>query len=94
MPSGYDLEQHVVSVRLRITGSGSFQSRLAALEDNPQQTLTNITMQSNANRPVSLLANIRSTRIQYHGWTDSEDEYFVIKNITLFAKPIATGYPQ
>lgn len=94
MATGYNLEQHIVSVRLRISGSGEFQSKLLALEGNPEQEMVAVTMQSAPNRPVSLLANIRSMRVQYYGYIENIDEHFYIKNITFFTKPIATGYPQ
>lgn len=95
MPTGYDYEQHVVSVRIRLQGSGTFHGRLAGLEDNPEQDLAETTMSATANRPVSLLSNIRSMRVQFHGYIEDElNEYFVIKNITFYTKPITTGYPQ
>lgn len=94
MPSGYGFINHVVAVRLRVQGSGNFLSRLAALEDDPEQDLASTTLQSNASRPVNKLANITATRVQFHGQTEEIDEYFVIKSITFYVKPIASGYPQ
>lgn len=94
MPAGYNLINHVVAVRMRVQGSGTFISRLAALADDPEQDLADTTLQATPNRPVNKLANIQSTRIQFHGQTEEIDEYFVIKNLTFFVKPLATGYPQ
>ncbi len=94
MPSGYDYLNHIVAVRMRVRGSGTFLSRLAALADDPEQELADTTLQNNPNRPVNVLANISAPRMQFHGQTEEIDEYFVIKNITFFVKPIATGYPQ
>ena len=94
MPSGYGSVNHVVSVRLRLQGTGTFISRLAALEDDPEQNLADTTMSLTANRPVSLLANIASTRIQFHGSTEEIDEYFVVKSLIFYVKPTATGYLQ
>lgn len=94
MPTGYDSINHVVAVRLRLSGIGTFYSRLAALEDDPEQDLSDTALASNPPRPVNLLANITSTRIQFHGYIDAEDEHFILKNISIYTKPTATGYPQ
>jgi hypothetical protein len=94
MATGYAVEQHLVSIRLRMQGSGEFHARLAALEDDPEQDLVDSTLAVGANRPVSLLSNIRAMRIQFHGSIDGIDEHFEIKNILFYAKPIASGYPQ
>jgi hypothetical protein len=94
MPSGYDLQQHVVSVRLRIQGTGTFYSNLSGLEGSPTQDLVDITLQAAPSRPVSLLSNIQSTRIQFYGRMTAIDEHFRLKNLTFYARPVASGYPQ
>lgn len=94
MPSGYDSINHIVAVKLRLMGTGTFYSRLAALEDDPEQDLADTTLATNPPRPVNILANIQSTRIQFHGYIDAIDEHFIIKNISFYTKPVASGYPQ
>ena len=94
MPSGYESINHVVAIRMRIVGTGTFYSRLAALEDNPEQDLADTTLSATSSRPVNLLANIQSTRIQFHGRMNAADEHFTLKNLTFYTKPIASGYPQ
>jgi hypothetical protein len=94
MPSGYDFQQHIVSVRMRISGSGEFLSTLLALEGDPEQVLTDVTLQSTPNRPVSLLANMTAMRVQFYGRMEAIDENFTLKNLTFYTKPVASGYPQ
>ncbi len=90
---GTEFEHHVVGVRLRVTGAGNLQSRLAGLDNIVTDTLLNIPMAATNRLEPTVLANIQGQRIRYELFTTEVDEHFLIRRIIIFAKPVATEYP-
>lgn len=90
---GGEYEHHVVSVRLRVVGSGNLQLSLADLDDIQVQNLVPIPMQATTRFEPLRLANLQSQRIRLVGKTTEIDETFAIQRIIMFAKPVAQEYP-
>ena len=90
--SGEILHFHVV--RTRVVGSGNLDLELRSLDDVNTSTLTPISMVASTNREPTVLANFKDQRGQLRFSVNAIDEYFTISKITIFIKPIATGYPQ
>ena len=88
-----EYEHHVVSVRMRVTGSGNMDLALADLDDIQVQTLVSITMAATTRIEPLRLANLQSQRIRLVGSVSEIDEWFQIQRILLFAKPVAQEYP-
>lgn len=88
-----EYEHHVVSVRLRVVGSGELDLSLADLDDIQVQNLVPITMQAATRFEPLRLANLQSQRIRLVGKTTEIDETFTIQRIIVFSKPVAQEYP-
>lgn len=85
---------HAVSMRLRVTGSGSLRGWLLSLNpDNDYYELPQITMQDPTAREPTVLANYSSQRMQLELRTLSIDESFYISKVVVFVKPVAESYP-
>ena len=93
MPTG-NYRHHCVSVRSRLTGSGTFHSQLLGLDESNFQDLTDITMSTATERYPNQLANFIQQRMKLVFWVDELDAQFTLGQITFYIKPIATGYPQ
>lgn len=90
---GGEYEHHVVSVRLRVVGTGNLQLSLADLDDIQVQNLVPITMAATTRFEPLRLANLQSQRIRLVGKTTEIDETFAIQRIIIFAKPVVQEYP-
>jgi len=90
---GGEYEHHIVSVRLRVVGSGNLQLSLADLDDIQVQNLVPIAMQATTRFEPTRLANLQSQRIRLVGKTTEIDETFTIQRILMFVKPVAMEYP-
>ncbi len=85
---------HCVAVRYRINGDGDFQSGLSDLDDVTVQDLVTAELEIVTNKPVNQLANFKANRMRLTFYVENIDEYFVLRQITFYTKPISTGYPQ
>ncbi len=88
-----ELIHHVGAVRMRVTGSGSLDMELSSLDDIQAQTLVPFTMTSTTYIEPNRLANFKSQRIKLRFSVDQIDEWFQIRRIIIFAKPVETSYP-
>lgn len=86
-------EHHVVSVRLRVTGSGNLLMQLQDLDDVQTQQLVPLPMAATTRFEPTRLANFQSQRIRFGIETNEIDETFLIRRIIIFAKPVAIEYP-
>ena len=91
--SGGEYEHHVVSIRMRVTGSGNMDLALTDYDDIQTQTLVPITMAATTRIEPLRLANFQSQRIRLVGSVSEIDEWFQIQRILIFAKPVAQEYP-
>ena len=85
---------HITAVRLRVTGSGALQSSLLGLDSVETQALTNVTMAATTERYPTLLANFIQQRARYRLEVTGLNEAFLIRQIIIYNKPVASGYPQ
>jgi len=85
---------HFNAVRLRVTGSGNLQLDLHSLSDVNSSSLTDVVLASLTNREPTILANFIEQRAYLEIKTTEINETFVISRITMFIKPVATGFPQ
>lgn len=90
---GGENEQHVVGVRMRVTGNGELQMKLEGLDAVLTQDLIPFTMATVARIEPTRLANFQSQRIRLVIKTTEIDERFLIRRIIIFAKPVAVEYP-
>lgn len=91
--TGEESEHHVVGVKFRVTGSGSLDLRLEDLSNVQTQDLVALTMSTATRFEPIRLANFQSQRIRLRVGTDQINEYFNIRRVILFAKPVAVEYP-
>jgi hypothetical protein len=93
--SGFNGELlHFGSVRMRVTGSGVLRPTLQSLDEVNISTLPNVTMSATTNREPTVLSNFIDQRGQLKLETTAIDETFTVSKITIFIRPVATGYPQ
>lgn len=85
---------HCVAVRYRVSGDGLFHSELSSLDDVNSQVLTDVSLLPSTERYPNQLANFIEQRMKLEFYVDTEDAYFVLRQIQFFIKPVATGYPQ
>lgn len=90
---GGEYEHHVVSVRMRVTGSGNMDLALTDLDDIQTETLVPIVMAATTRIEPLRLANFQSQRVRLVGGVSEIDEWFQIQRILIFAKPVAQEYP-
>ena len=90
--TGEILHFHVV--RMRVIGSGNLDLVLNSLDDVNTSTLTPVPMSTATNREPTVLANFKDQRGQLRFSVNAIDEYFNISKITIYVRPLATGYPQ
>ena len=89
-----ELIHHLAAVRMRINGSGSLDMVLSSLDDVQTQTLVPFTMASTTYIEPTRLANFKSQRIKLRISVNEIDEWFQIRRIILFAKPVEASYPS
>lgn len=94
MANSYGQLNHYGAVRTRVTGSGNLQAELMSMDEVNVNTLPTIPMQATTNREILVLANFNDQRASLHLFTDQINEVFQISRITIFTRPVATGYPQ
>lgn len=85
---------HFGALRFRVTGSGNLQLLLHSLDDVNSSQLSSIAMQTTTNKEPLVLANFVDQRGYLEFKTTAINETFSISKITIFIRPIATGYPQ
>jgi hypothetical protein len=93
MPGGNFLN-HFTSVRLRINGAGSLLMQLESLDNVYNRAITPLTMAGTTERYANQLTNFTQQKSRLVIETNEIDETFFIRQIILYVKPIASGYPQ
>lgn len=92
--TGGENEHHIVGVRIRITGSGNMDMALTDLDQIQTFPIPTLTMQTSMRIEPTRLANFQSQRIRLEGTTTEINEFFHIRRIIIFAKPVAVEYPD
>lgn len=90
---GPENEQHVVSVRMRLNGSGNLDMTLRDLDNVRHYDMVPFAMQTTTRIEPTRLANFQSQRILLHGSIDVINEWFWIRRIVIFTKPVVVEYP-
>ncbi len=85
---------HCVALRYRVSGSGSFESTLFGLEEINSQAITDVTLVENTERYPNQLTNLIEQRMKVEFGIEGIGSYFILRQITFYTKPVATGYPQ
>lgn len=85
---------HINAVTLRVKGSGSLISKLYSLEDEFSQNLANYTMSLTTSKSKTLLANFIQEKTCLDLRVSVINNKFEINRITIYTKPVASGYPQ
>ncbi len=86
---------HLGAVRYRVIGSGNLLTDTHSLNDlSNSSVLPDYAMLSATNRELTVLANFIDQRIQLEIRTEEIDEWYDISKIVMYARQVATGYPQ
>lgn len=85
---------HFGSARFRVVGSGNLLLNLLSLDGINTVAMPTLVMSAATNREPTILTNFVDQRAQLEGGTTVIDEIFSISKITIFIKPIGSGYPQ
>jgi hypothetical protein len=91
---GEESEHHIVGVRTRILGSGLMRYTLEDYSAIQTVALTPLTMSSATRIEPTTLSNYQSQRTRLIGKVTDVNEWFEISRIIIFAKPVASEYPQ
>ena len=90
---GGEYEYHVVGIRARVTGLGNLQYKLEGLDAVRNLNLVPLVLATtNAVEPTRL-CNFQSQRTRLVGTVTELGEWFQIRRIVIFAKPVAKEYP-
>lgn len=93
-PSGSgENEHHVVGVRLRVTGNGNLRMNVSDLDTTQTVGITPLVMAAATRIEPTKLTNFQSQRIRLQGGTYEINEWFWIRRIIFFAKPVVVEYP-
>ena len=85
---------HFNAVQLRVTGNGNLQLSLQSRDGVKSTSLANTTLSPATDREPLTLSNFTIQAAQLKITTTNIYETFLISKIVIFAKPVATGYPQ
>lgn len=88
-----EYEHHIVSVRMRVVGTGNLQLSLSDLDDIQTETLIPLPMTPTTRIEPLRLANFQSQRVRLIGRVTEVGEYFKIQRIIIFGKPVVQEYP-
>lgn len=89
-----EAEHHITGVRLRVLGSGNLLLSLQDYSNIQTQNLVALPMSSATRFEPTRLSNFQSQRTRLIGTITELDEYFGIRRIIIYAKPVAIEYPM
>lgn len=92
--TGAEYEHHIVGVRLRVLGQGNLQLSLQDYSNIQTQNLVPLAMSTATRFEPTRLSNFQSQRTRLIGTITEEDEWFGIRRIIIYAKPVAVEYPM
>ena len=84
---------HCCAVRYGVKGLGDLATTLYSLQDVYSENLTDLVMDETPGEVPTRLANFKQQRIALEFSINDINDYFIIDQIVLFLKPVATGYP-
>jgi hypothetical protein len=93
MPGGQHIN-HFGTVRIRVTGAGNLKCRLISMDTTTDSQLTDVVMQSQSARYPNQLANFNQQKAQLELKTTELNETFLIRQILVYVKPVASSFPQ
>lgn len=88
------LINHFGSVRIRLNGTGNLKLNYYSLDDSISETLVTLSMSSAPGKEILQLSNFTTQRASLQIRTTEIDEVFKISKIVVYAKSVASGYPQ
>lgn len=84
---------HLGLVKMRVQGEGTLLTRALTLSNVRSSGLPNSTLVENNEVVPTLLANFTSQYMQLDVRVIDDDEWFRVKTVTPFLKPVATSLP-
>jgi dihydrodipicolinate reductase len=93
MPGGQYIN-HFGAIRLRVTGSGTMEVKLVSMDTTTESILADVTLQTTTPRYVNQLANFNQQKAQLVLGTTELNDYFLLRQIIFYVKPIAESFPQ
>lgn len=84
---------HLGLVKLRVQGEGNLVTRALTLSNVRSSALPNLALVENNEIAPTILANFKSQYMQLDVRTTEIDEWFRVKTVTPFLKPVATSLP-
>lgn len=99
MKSHGESVNHFNAIRMRVLGAGNLIVKLNSLPDNNGNaintlTLNSVVMSNSTAIQPTVLSNFIEQRAQLELKTTELNEVFKITRIVVFARPIASSYPQ
>lgn len=91
--SGAEYEHHLVAVRHNVVGSGNLQLTAESLRQVNSLTLLPLPMTNPNDYEPIRLANFQSQRIRLIGSVNVAGEWFEIRRIIFYVKPVAIERP-
>lgn len=92
MPSNHI--SHCVAAQVFVHGTGQLHTKVLSINNLNFYSGSVITMSESTDKFSVSLMNFSSQKMQLEIKTDALDEYFRISKITVFVKPVASGYPM
>lgn len=91
--SGAEFEHHLVAVRHRIIGSGNLKLTAESLQAVRTLNLLDLPITNPAEYEPIRLANFQSQRIRLVGGVTNAGDWFEIKRLIFYIKPVAIERP-
>ena len=89
-----DVFNHFAGARLRISGSGTLQSKFYGLDSSVTNILPNQILSATPGKEYFLLGTLVSQKARLEMKTTAINETFKLNRYTVFVKPIYTSYPS
>jgi hypothetical protein len=84
---------HYTAIKIRAQGTGNLKLKFQSLSEVYEQDLVPLSLEASTNRQATRLSNFNQERATLKIETTEINEYFEIKKIIIFFKPVATDYP-
>lgn len=91
---GGEYTYHIVGVRSRVTGAGNLRMTLEGLDNVRSLVLVPVPMIATNPIEPTRLANFQAQRTRLVGRVTELNEWFQIRRIIIFAKPVAAELPN
>ena len=93
MPGGQYIN-HFAAVRMRVTGTGNLKTKLISMDTVTEKQLADTTLLPTNSRYPNKLVNFKAQKAQLELRLTQLDETFLLRQILIYKKPVASSFPQ